>query len=117
MPAAKYDFTIEQGATFSLGFAWKSDDGIAVDLTGYTARMQVRQSVGSPDVLLDATTENGLLSIDEETGRVNISLPASVTTAMTWRRGRYDIEVEAPDGTVTRLVEGSAIVSREVTRE
>jgi hypothetical protein len=117
MPAAKYDFTIEQGATFSIGFAWKSDDGIAVDLTGYTARMQVRQSVGSPDVLLDATTENGLLSISAAQGRVNLQLPAGVTAAITWRRGRYDLEVEAPDGTVTRLIEGSINVSREVTRD
>lgn len=117
MPAAKYDFTIEQGATLPLGFSWKSDDGTAVDLTGYTARMQVRQSVGSPDVLLEATTENGLLSISAAQGKVNLLLPPSVTAAITWRRGRYDLELEAPDGTVTRLVEGSVTVSREVTRD
>ena len=36
MSAGKYDFTIEQGATFSLQVTWKDSTGTPINLTGYT---------------------------------------------------------------------------------
>ena len=42
--AAVYDITIEQGATFRLSLVWKDSSNVPVNLTGYTARMQVRRS-------------------------------------------------------------------------
>ena len=44
MAAAQYDILIEQGATFSRTFVWKDSSEVAVDLTGYTARMQIRKT-------------------------------------------------------------------------
>jgi hypothetical protein len=116
MPAAKHDITIEQGSTFKLGFAWRGDGGSIVDLTGYKARMQIRETVASEAKLLDATTENGFLSIDAADGTVTLEISATVTAGYSWVRGRYDLELEAPDGTVTRLIEGNATLSKEVTR-
>ena len=116
MPAAAYDFEIEQGATFSLVFTWKDETGAVIPLTGYTARMQVRSSVSSPDVLLDLTTENDRLVIDEPNGQVTIALTPVVTAAITWRKGVYDLELVSPTGDVKRLVAGNVTLSREVTR-
>lgn len=117
MPAAQYDFTIEQGATFVRSFVWKADDGTPVNLTGYTARMQVRQGYSAQDALLEATTENGRLQIVGASGQVTLTLTAEDTGAIDWRRGRYDLELVAPDGTVKRLVEGVISISREITRD
>lgn len=116
MAAGQYDFTIEQGATFVRPFVWKSSDGTPVNLTAYTARMQVRQSYSSGEILLNATTENGRLQVSGAEGKVTLSLTADVTAAITWRRGRYDLELVAPDGAVTRLLEGQITVSKEITR-
>lgn len=116
MPAITYDFRIEQGATFALKFAKKDQAGTPIALTSYTARMQVRSSVASPDVMLELTTANNRLVIDEAAGIVAINLLATDTADITWRKGVYDLELEAPDGTVTRLVEGVITISREVTR-
>lgn len=117
MPAAAHDFEIEQGASFALAFVWKDGDGIPVPLTGYKARMQVRASVSAPVVLLELTTENGLLVIEPAAGRVAIALDPVTTAAMTWKRGVYDIELVSPTDSVARLVAGSITVSREVTRD
>jgi len=114
--AAEYNFEIEQGATLVLPFVWQSSDGTPVDLSGYTARMQVRRTVSSPDVLLEATTANNRLQISALAGQVSLVLPASVTEAIDWTRGRYDLELESPDGVVTRLLFGEVTVSKEVTR-
>jgi hypothetical protein len=117
MPAAQYDFAIEQGATTIRSFVWKSSDGTPVDLTGYAARMQVRRSFSATDVLLEASTDNGRIQIDPEAGKFTLVLSASVTAAIDWSRGRYDIELESPDGDVTRLIYGEITISKEITRD
>lgn len=116
MPAATYDFEIEQGATFSLSFRWKDDAGVPIPLTGYTARMQVRASVSAPVPLLELSVANGRLVIDAPAGRVTIALDPATTAAMAWKRGVYDLELVSPAGDVVRLVSGAVTVSREVTR-
>jgi hypothetical protein len=45
MAATTYDILIEQGATYSQVITYK-ESGAAVNLTGYTARMQVRSHAG-----------------------------------------------------------------------
>ena len=42
MAAGKYNFTIEQGTTVKLELAYKDSSGSAIDLTGYSGRMQIR---------------------------------------------------------------------------
>jgi hypothetical protein len=116
MSAGSYDIYIEQGATLSLPIVWKDSAGTIINITGYTARMQVRQSVNSSTILLTATTENGKLVIDGSAGKVTISLSATDTAAITWLTGVYDLELVSSGGVVTRLLEGSVVVSREVTR-
>ncbi len=116
MSAGSYDLYIEQGATLSLPIVWKDSDGNVVNITGYTARMQVRQTVPATTILLSATTENGKLVIDGSNGKVTILLSAADTTAITWLTGVYDLELISGSGVVTRLLEGSVSVSREVTR-
>lgn len=112
----EYDLEINQGASFSKTFAWKGGDGLPVSLTFYTARMQVRQSATSPDVLLELTTANGRIALGGALGTVTLSLTPAVTELIEWRRGKYDLELVAPDGGVMRFLEGQVSVSREVTR-
>lgn len=116
MAAAEYNFEIEQGASFSKTVVWKDGDGAPVDLTSYAARMQVRQSVSAAEVLFEFTTENGRIALGGTAGSVTLTATAVDTAAITWRRGKYDLELVAPDNSVTRLLFGQITVSREVTR-
>lgn len=116
MTAATHDFTIEQGVTLSKSFIWKDSAGVAVNLTGYTARMQIRREVNATTTYLSATNTNGKLVIDAANGKITLSLTDEETSAFTWPTGVYDLEVEASDGTVTRLVQGTITISQEVTR-
>lgn len=115
MAAAIYDFEIEQGTTINKPFVWKDSLGVPVTLIGYTARMQVRPTVSSTEVLLDATTLNGKIVLST-LGGVTLTLSALETAAITWRKGKYDIELVSATGIVTRLVQGEITVSPEVTR-
>ncbi|HEY1027434.1 MAG TPA: hypothetical protein VGE28_07345 [Pseudomonas sp.] len=84
-----------------------------VDLTGATARMQIRAQLGGA-VLLELTTENGALAITG-LGTITRTLSAAQTAALAWTEAVYDLEVQYPDGTVQRYLQGAVTVSREVT--
>lgn len=116
MPAANYNFELEQGATLIKPIVWKDSAGVAVNLNGYTARMQVRQSASSDVVLLELSTSNGGISLVAGTGTINLIFSAAVTAAIDWSRGKYDLELTSLDGTVTRLIEGQIDISKEITR-
>ena len=59
MTAVDRVLEIEQGATFTLGFTWcragadASTPGTPYDLTGWSARMQIRRKPGAPLLLED----------------------------------------------------------------
>jgi hypothetical protein len=116
MTAATYDITIEQGATFRLNLVWRDADNNPVDLTGYVARMQVRSSYSDPEVQLNLSTENGAIVLGDTLGTITITGSATSTDDIKVRAGVYDVEVQASDGTVTRLVQGKVRISPEVTR-
>ena len=115
MAAGQYNINIEQGSTLDIPVVWKSSDGVPINLTGYTARMQIRRTKADPSILYELTTENGRLSIDGPQGKVTIRIPAADSAGFTWRRGVYDLEMVSGDA-VTRLLEGAVTVSPEVTR-
>lgn len=115
---AKLKFTIYQGATFRKRLTWKTGPlSSPVDLTGCTARMQVRSSVDSPIVLLPLTTENGGIALGGTAGTIDLYVSDAGTTAITWSGGVWDLEIVYPGGDVTRLAQGSISVSPEVTRD
>jgi len=116
MAAAKYNFEIEQGTTFTKPLVWKNNTGTVVNLSGYTARMQVRSSITSDVVLLELTTENELILITPAQGKITLSIDADTTSRINWTKGVYDLEVESSNGIVTRLLRGNITVSKEVTR-
>lgn len=116
MSAAQFTLEIAQGETLAQTFVWQNDAGQPVDLTGYTARMQVRERHESQTVLLELTTANGGIQLGGASGTITLSMSATQTAALTWRRGVYDLELVSPAGVVTRLLEGVATVSPEVTR-
>lgn len=116
MAAGYHDILIEQGATFRLSLVWKDSNGVPVNLTGYSARMQVRRTVNNPTKLLDFTTSNGAITLGGATGTVTVVGAATLTDDVPPRSGVYDLELQSADGTVTRLLEGKVTITPEVTR-
>lgn len=112
----RYDLEIKQGATLSLTATWKDSSGTAVNLTGYTARMQVRATYDSSSTILSLTSSSGI-TLGGSAGTIAITASATTTAALTapWS-GVWDLEIVSGGGEVTRLLEGAATVSPEVTR-
>ena len=115
MPAGQYDITCDQGATFSRVITWKNSNGTPIDLTNYTARLQVRSNYPSSTVLLDLTTENGGITLGGVLGTITLAATATATAAIAADEYVYDLEL-ITGSNVTRVVEGSFTVTPEVTR-
>lgn len=112
-----YNLEINQGATLALVATWKDSAGTAVNLTGYTARLNVRETYASASAILTLTTENGGITLGGSAGTITLSASATTTAALTAPfSGVYDLELVSGGGVVTRLLEGVATVSPEVTR-
>lgn len=84
------------------------------DLTGYTARMAIKNKVGGT-VLLSLTTENDGIVINASAKTITLEITATATAALTWTSGTYDLELISPTGVVTSLMTGSVSVTKEVT--
>ena len=109
---------IDQGATWTVTLTWKIA-GVAVNLTGYSARMQARSTVDSDEVILSLTSgPGGGITLGGVAGTIVLSMAADETQDLVPGNDYcYDLELVAGDGvTVTRLVEGRLEVKAEVTR-
>jgi hypothetical protein len=116
MGAARRNITIEKGATYRLPLIWQDSNSVPVDLTGYTARMQVRKTFASEEKLLDLTTENGAIVLGGALGTITITASATATSNIDAKTGVYDVELQSSSGIVTRLIEGDVTIKPEVTR-
>lgn len=96
---AKHDFGIWKGATFRKNFILKiGDDTSPVrDLTDYTARCRIFNPQTNA-TLLDMTTGNNQVIIDELAGKITLLLTDIETEALTWQGGNYTLTITAPSG-------------------
>lgn len=103
----------------SAGFAAYAGGGFLqyyppVNLSGYSARMKIKDRIGGAE-LLSLTSGGGDIILDNSLKTVSLFISDADTEALTWKRGVYDLEMVAPDDTVTRILYGVITVSREVT--
>lgn len=121
MPAARYDITVEQGATYVLTIRFWADAAKTVqrNLTGVDFRMQVRLRHASEDVVWEGTltggTADGITCPTPTNGQVTITIPAADTAEFAASCHVYDLELVSA-GVVDRVIEGKLFVSPEVTR-
>lgn len=88
------------------------------DISGYTARMQIRRTEHDDTVLFEAssTGSDPLIAVDEDAATFYLTLPATALEGASFTSGVYEIEITSPDGRVSRLAYGSVCLSRDGVR-
>jgi hypothetical protein len=117
MSAGIHNIKVEQGATFSQTFTWKINSN-PVDLTGYTARMKARDTTrraSAVNEIISLTSPSGGIVLGGAAGTIAVTISASATASMLAGKYIYDLELVAPNTTVTRLIKGAFTVLSEVT--
>ena len=126
MIAGIYNITVEQGSTFVRLLSIEQPDiandptgetFIPFDLSGYTARMQIRRTIESDTAMILLTTENGGIDVIPETAVNEIKLLiTAANTATLATSGVYDLEIIDNLGNVSKVVRGNMTLIPEVTK-
>ena len=110
--AAYSEITIEQGANLTSTITVNDTQGDAVNLTTYSASSQLRKSYYSSSANTITATITG-----NANGQITLSMTAANTAALTPGRYVFDLVItNSVDNSVTRVIEGTAIVLPSVTR-
>jgi hypothetical protein len=116
MTAATNNFIIDQGADWFITVVYKNSTGTAINLTGYTAALQIRDTYADSTTDLSLTSPSGGIVITGATGTISITATAAQTAAIAAGTYVYDLEITSSGGIVTRLIQGRISVSPQVTR-
>jgi hypothetical protein len=116
------NLTILEGGRLQQPFVWKAD-GVAVDLTGYTAAMTVRAALADTTPLLEYSTEGGVLVIADQVtdpGKITIDAPSVTTEGICAEhrdlKGVYDLLLSDAAGRPALLIYGTAFIKAAVHR-
>jgi hypothetical protein len=85
-----------------------------VDLSGYSARMSIKDKIGGTE-LFSLTVLNGRITLDTTLKTISLTISATDTQAVTWKKGVYDLEMVSGTGVVTPILTGKVVVTQEVT--
>ena len=112
MAAGNYDIVIDQGADFALAITL-SEDGSAINLSTHTVSAQLRPTPSSNT--LTATFTCAISNAAQ--GKFTMKLSHALTANIAAGKYYYDTEIHnSTANTITRLVQGVARVTQNVTR-
>ena len=98
MAAAKYDFDIEQGSSFTISFTYKDNTNTVVNISNWCARIIMTTSDNQTITYSSGTTSSSYkMSLDGPTGKITLLLPAITTNNFTFKTAKYDLELESDD--------------------
>lgn len=129
MAAGRYSFVLEQGTTVDFEIQYKDSSSNPIDLSGYSARMQVRPQIDSETVFLTLSSSlnndgtglnlsgsNGSTSLSS--GSIGIYISSCTSSLLDFDTAFYDLEIYSGSNCpyTVRLLEGQIRLSKEVTR-
>jgi hypothetical protein len=113
--AGQKNFEVDQNATFSFIVEYKDNNGLPIDLTGSTAKMQVRDLKGGSKLAFTLTSPSGGIVITPLLGKLTIKMTPTQTNKLFYPKSSYDIMVTDSNSNKIKLLEGYMTLSRSVT--
>ena len=97
----EYALKVYRGASFTKSFRWRPDGTTGQDFTGWAGKLYIGRPRRPALIVVDGT--NGLeLGAD---GEITVTLPATTTMGLGGVYV-YNLDLIAPDGSVTRFLRG-----------
>jgi hypothetical protein len=113
--AGQKNFEVDQNTTFSFIVEYKDNNGLPINLTGATAKMQVRDTKGGSKLAFSLTSPSGGIVIDPTNGKLTIKITPTQTNKLFYPKSSYDIMITDSNANKIKLLEGFMTLSRSVT--
>lgn len=111
--AVEYDLKIDQGATFYKKLTWLDGQKEPIDLSGYTAKMEIK-GVLRGKAVLSLSTDDQTIKVFS-TGIIEIFMSDEQTKLLNSKEFLYDLFLSDPSGKITNLIGGKIICNLSVT--
>jgi hypothetical protein len=113
--AGQKNWEVDQNATFSFIVEYKDPEGDPIDLTGASAKMQVRDTKGGSKLAFTLTSPSGGITIDPINGQLTIRMTPTQTNKLFFPKSSYDIMLTDSNSNKVKILEGFMTLSRSVT--
>lgn len=113
--SGELNLTVDEGTDFTLPLLWKDENGTPVDLTGYSAALQIRYSVNDDGTPLLNLTNGAGITLGGVLGTIDIEVTKAQNNfgqqTLVW-----DLEMTSPAAKTVRLLRGTWTSKPEVTK-
>jgi hypothetical protein len=110
------NWEVDQNATFTFQIQYTEDDEVTpINITGATAKMQVRNTTGGDKLAVTLTSPLGGITIDYPTATLTVKMTPTQTNKLFYPKSAYDIMLIDSNGNKIKLLEGFMTLNRSVT--
>ena len=114
--AVSKNFEVDQNATFIFEVQYTLEDEVTpIDITGASAKMQVRDTQGGSKLAFTLTSPTGGITIGGPEGTLTVKMTPTQTNKLFYPKSSYDIMIIDSNGNKIKLLEGFMTLSRSVT--
>lgn len=113
--AGQKNWEVDQNTTFTFEIVYKDNNGTPIDLTGASAKMQVRDTKGGSKLAFSLTSPAGGITIDPSAGKLTLKMTPTQTNKLFYPKSSYDVMLIDSNSNKIKLVEGFLTLSRSVT--
>ena len=113
--AIQKNFEVDQNTTFTFIVEYKDDSGNPINLTGASAKLQVRDTKGGSRLAFTLTSPASGITIDPALGKLTIRMTPTQTNKIFYPKSSYDLMLTDSNAVKTKLLEGFLTLNRSVT--
>lgn len=114
MEPSKLDLRVPRGDTLAFSFA-VTVNGTALDMSAYTARLQVRAAAPADDLLLDASSTGGEITMTTG-GAVSVAVSATKTALVPAGTHEWGLRFSSPGIAYDTWLEGKYTAMQQRVR-
>jgi len=111
----EYNVSILKGAEFTQDFIWADENNVLINLTGYTAKLKMRETIDAADSFVSLTDSAGI-TLGGVAGTIAVVITGAVTGALTERGGVYDLVLTSSGGIPYKLFFGTVNIVKSASR-
>jgi len=112
--AGQKNWDVDQDTTFTFVVEYRDPDDAIIDLTGSTAKMQVRDATAQK-LAFTLTSPSGGITIDGAQGKVTVKMTPTQTKKLFYPKSIYDLIVVDSSSNRIKLLGGYITLQRTVT--
>jgi len=109
------NFKVVQGDTFAIRVTYKNSDGSPINLSGYSAQMDVRNEPSGKILCASVSSQSGI-TINTSLGILDVEFSPSQTRKFTLPSAAYQLQIRSSSGAQTTILKGYISTSAAVIR-